>query len=63
MPSRYEEGLTFSGASSGPQTAGNWPSARPGEAGGPPDKVPRMKWLPECSAAALREALRVVARS
>jgi len=29
----------------------------------PPDRVPRMKWLAECSPVALGEALRAVARS
>ncbi len=61
MLPRYEGGMTFFGSPSGPQTAGKWPPARPGWVGGPPDKVPRMKWLAECSPAALREALRAVA--
>ena len=45
MPPRYEGGMTFSGAPSGPHTAGKWPPERPGWVGGPPDKVPTMKWL------------------
>ena len=52
MPLRYEGGMTFSGAR---------------ERSGPPendreaDRVPEVKWLAECSVAALREALAAVA--
>jgi len=42
MPPRYEGGTTFSAARAGR------PARRP------PDRVPRMKWLAECSAEALR---------
>src|SRR5580704_14938545 len=49
MPPRYEGGTTFSGARAGR------PARRP------PDSVPRVKWLAEPSAEALREALKPVA--
>ena len=61
MLPRYEGGMTFSGPRAAPKPPGKWPPARPGWVGGPPDKVPRMKWLAEGSPAARREALRAVA--
>jgi hypothetical protein len=61
MPPRYEGGMTFSGVPGAPKPPENDRPRGPGGVGGPPDTVPRMKWLAECSPAALREALRVVA--
>jgi hypothetical protein len=63
MLPRYEGGMTFSGVPERPPNRLKMTTRAARLGGRPPDRVPRMKWLAECSPVALGEALRAVARS